>query len=126
MELPSLEKLKIDRCVKPPGLDTVTSRQLHIFSDASNFGYGSVAYLRLVNTTVVFIALSSWVKPVLAPIKAITISRMELTAATVAIRVGSLLSKELTFPHMCVYHADSTTVLLYIVNKQQRFHVIRL
>ena len=42
-ELPLLERLSVPRCVKPVDFGEVKSRQIHIFSDASNVGYGSVA-----------------------------------------------------------------------------------
>lgn len=59
----------------------------------------------------------------LAPIKSVTIPRLELTAATVSIRVGELLKREVDGNPEFVYHTDSTTVLRYIPNEQQRFHV---
>ncbi|XP_068749086.1 uncharacterized protein [Montipora capricornis] len=43
-ELPLLERLSVPRCVKPVDFGEVKSWQIHIFSDASNVGYGSVAY----------------------------------------------------------------------------------
>ncbi|XP_068758112.1 uncharacterized protein [Montipora capricornis] len=46
-ELPMLERILVPRCVKPIDFGEVKSRQVHIFSDASSVGYGSVAYLRL-------------------------------------------------------------------------------
>ena len=46
-ELPMLERILVPRCMKPIEFGEVKSRQLHIFSDASSVGYGSVAYLRL-------------------------------------------------------------------------------
>ncbi|XP_066984694.1 uncharacterized protein [Macrobrachium rosenbergii] len=46
-DLPILGNLKIPRCVKPKEFGTVTSTQLHMFSDASNEGYGAAAYIRL-------------------------------------------------------------------------------
>ena len=60
----------------------------------------------------------------LAPIKVMTIPRLELTAATVSIRLGEVLKKELDDPPDVVkYHTDSTTVLRYIMNDQKRFQV---
>ena len=60
----------------------------------------------------------------LAPIKAVTIPRLELTAATVSVRLGEILKKELdeTFD-IIQYHTDSVTVLCYISNDQKRFQV---
>ena len=42
-----LERTLVPRCVKPVDFGEETSRQVHIFSDASSVGYGSVAYIRL-------------------------------------------------------------------------------
>ena len=46
-DLPTLTDLKINRCIKPKGLQEVVSAQLLHFCDASEIGYASVAYLRL-------------------------------------------------------------------------------
>ena len=59
----------------------------------------------------------------LAPIKSVTMPRLELTAATLSIRVGELLRREIDGDPEFVYHTDSTTVLRYIPEEQQRFHV---
>ena len=60
----------------------------------------------------------------LTPIKAVTIPRLELTAATVSVRLAQMLKKELDDePDDIKYHTDSTTVLRYIGNDQRRFQV---
>ncbi|XP_078355246.1 uncharacterized protein LOC144639838 [Oculina patagonica] len=60
----------------------------------------------------------------LAPIKAVTIPRLELTAATVSVRLGEILKKELDESIDTIqYHTDSVTVLRYISNDQKRFQV---
>ena len=60
----------------------------------------------------------------LAPIKAVAIPRLELTAATVSVRLGELLKRELDEkPDTIQYHTDSFTVLRYIANEQKRFQV---
>ena len=45
-KLPLLEQLHVDRCLKPPHFGQVVSKQIHLFSDASSMGYGSVAYMK--------------------------------------------------------------------------------
>ena len=123
-ELPLLERLNVDRCFKPSDFGEVTSREIHIFSDASATGYGSAAYLRLCNSESRIHCSFLMGKARLAPIKVMTIPRLELTAATVSIRLGEVLKKELDDPPDVVkYHTDSTTVLHYIMNDQKRFQV---
>ena len=123
-ELPSLERLSYPRCVKPQEFGKVTSRQLHIFSDASSIGYGSVVYQRLCDDQGHIHCSFLIGKARLAPIKPVTIPRPELTAATVSIRLGEMIKKELDEkPDTVQYHTDSTTVLRYIKNDQKRFHV---
>lgn len=48
-DLPKLSQFSVDRCVKPAGFNFILLSQLHHFSDASETGFGSVSYLRLVN-----------------------------------------------------------------------------
>jgi len=60
----------------------------------------------------------------LAPIKAVTVPRLELTAATVSVRLGEIIKKQLNDKAETIqYHTDSVTVLRYIANDQKRFHV---
>ena len=94
-ELPLLEKVRVRRCVKPPEFGTIVSRQIHIFSDASVTGYGAVAYLRLRDENDHVHCSFLMGKARLAPVKAVTIPRLELTEATVSVRIGQLLKKEL-------------------------------
>ena len=59
-----------------------------------------------------------------APIKMITIPRLELTAALVSAKVNALLQKELEFEVLKqVFWTDSQIVLSYINNSACRFHV---
>ena len=48
-ELPLLERIQVNRCVKPSGFGEPTTVEIHSFSDASDVGLGQVSYLRLVN-----------------------------------------------------------------------------
>ncbi|XP_028408812.1 uncharacterized protein LOC114531393 [Dendronephthya gigantea] len=111
------------RCFKPTDFGKVVSRQIHILSDASSTGYGAVAYLRLCDENDRIYCSFLLGKACLAPIKIVTIPRLELTATAIAVRIGELLKNELDDIFDMKYHTDSTNVLCYIMNEQQRFHV---
>ena len=56
----------------------------------------------------------------LTPTNVVTGPHLELTAATVSVRVGQMLYGELEVkPEAITYHTDSTTVLRYIGNRVQ-------
>ena len=122
--LKQLEQIQINRCFKPMEFGDVISRQLHIFSDASTLGYGAVAYMRMVDVNGNIHCTFMMGKARLAPLKNTTIPRLELTAATVAVRLGCLIQQELDLKLNRVhYHTDSTTVLHYIFSDVKRFPV---
>ena len=84
--------------------------EIHSFSDASDVGIGQVSYLRLINSegriNVSFLMGKSRV----APLKAMTTPRMELTAAVVSVNVTNMLSKELNYEEIeQLYHTDSNS-----------------
>ena len=60
----------------------------------------------------------------MCPIKTVTIPRLELPAAALAIKLARMISKEFDV-EFCrtVYWTDSTTVLRYIANRSRRFSV---
>ena len=123
-ELPLLEKVKLNRCVKPPGFGSPVQAEVHSFSDARESGIGQVSYLRTVNSKgevhVSFLIAKSRV----APIKPISIPRMELTAAVVSVNVTKMLQSELDYENLrSVYYTDSEVVIGYISNEARRFHV---
>ncbi|XP_046548997.1 uncharacterized protein LOC124258978 [Haliotis rubra] len=60
----------------------------------------------------------------LAPLKTLTIPRLELTAATVSVKIGQFLLRELDVNiDRVTYYTDSTTVLQYIRSEKNRFPV---
>jgi len=60
----------------------------------------------------------------LAPLKAMTIPRMELSAAVLATRLDRMIKQELDMAvHSSTFWTDSTCVLRYIENKDRRFQV---
>ncbi|XP_036346866.1 uncharacterized protein LOC118756198 [Rhagoletis pomonella] len=88
--------------------------QLHVFVDASSSAYAAVAYLRICKGSavdVVFVAA----KARCAPLKGMTVPRLELQAAI----LGCRLSKSIQECHdfiidRVVFWSDSKTVLLWI------------
>lgn len=96
--------------------------QLHHFSDASESGYGTATYLRMQNVKEMVHIAFLFGKARVAPLKAVTIPRLELTAAVVAVRVDRMLQSELQLPlKKACFWTDSTSVLKYIRNEDRRF-----
>ena len=60
----------------------------------------------------------------LVPIRAITIPRLELAAATLAIQLDRLLEKEIELPiRRSTFWTDSTTAIQYLRNNSKRFRI---
>ena len=122
-QLPALERFSMERCLKPNNFGVVVSRQIHSFSDASSTGYGQVSYLRMENERGDVHCAFFIGKARVAPVKTMTIPRLELTAATVSVRVVEMIARELDEPvNSRHFWTDSTTVLKYI-NEKKRFQV---
>lgn len=64
---------------------------MHHFADACETGYGTVTYLRMQNTEKMVHVAFLFGKARVAPLKPITIPRLELTATIVAARVDKML-----------------------------------
>ena len=123
-ELKDLEKLEAQRCVKPPNFGELKSAEIHSFADASQFAVGQVSYLRLVNEDDQIHVSFLMGKARVAPLKLVSIPRLELTAAVISVNVAQELSREIDLDvDATVYYSDSTVVLGYIQNEARRFHV---
>ena len=98
-ELPKLEQLSVDRCFKPNDLAEVATTQLHLFADASQNGYGAGTYLRAEDKSGKCKCSLVMGESRLAPIKPVTIPRMELSAEVVATKLdkGNKLSNQPIF-----------------------------
>ena len=122
--LSDIDKLAINRCIKPPSFGVVKHVELHHFSDASFIGYGACSYIRLISNTDEVHCSLLLSKSRVVPIKATTIPRLELQAAVVATKLSMLLRKELDVKiNEEHFWTDSQTVLGYIANDSKRFHV---
>ena len=110
-------------CVQSTKLEAIASIQLHHFSDASTIAYGAASYLRLQYVSGKVRCFLLMAKSRLAPIKQLTIPRLELTAATLSVRLDHLIRRELTLSiDTSTFWTDSMCVLRYISSEDKRFH----
>ena len=121
-ELQELSSFKVSRCIKPDNFGVTLTAQIHNFSDASENGYGTASYIILTNKDRQKCCTLLMSKSRVAPLKKVTIPRMELTAAVIAVKVDRLLRQELEIKlEKSVFWTDSVTVLRYIENDASRF-----
>ncbi|XP_034536205.1 uncharacterized protein LOC117810467 [Notolabrus celidotus] len=123
-ELPELANITLPRAYSPPKVATETTEYtLHVFCDASEQAYGSVAYLTTkvddaVNVS--FVMARSRV----APKRQQSMPRLELCAALTGAQLSSLIHQELTLSITQTFlWTDSTTVLTWMTSESCRFKV---
>ena len=124
--LASLTSYSIPRSFTPRDFGEVERAELHHFADASEgHGYGTVTYLRFVNKEGgihnSFVMGKSRVRPLRS---GISVPKMELTAATLLIKMDKLITKELEGRikiHSVTFWTDSMIVLRYIFSETRRF-----
>lgn len=122
-ELEELSKLRLDRCYKAGARGNIQSYQLHHFSDASEKGVSSVTYLRMTDEFDQSVVAFVCGKARVAPLKSVSIPRLELAAAVLSVKQDSIIKQELQFTLLeSVFWTDSLTVLKYIANEDKRFH----
>ena len=71
---------------------------MHHFSDASEAGYGQASYLRMINENGDVHYCLIFGKSRVAPVKYVSIPRIELNAATLSVKVSDILGRELDIP----------------------------
>ena len=121
-DLDHISQIKIPRCFTPLKLQPPYRLQLHNFSDASETGYGCVSYIRAVDANGCPHVTLVMGKSRVTPLKVITIPRLELTAAAVAVKQDKMIRKELDLElEPSVFWTDSTSVLQYLANDDRRF-----
>ena len=117
--LTCLSELKFDRYFSD--FEDADQIELHIFCDASQDGYGVVAYLRICKSSSVHIKFVIG-KSRLAPIKSVSIPRLELEATTLAVKLNVAILREVRRTDlMTTFWTDSTTVFHMIHNFSKRF-----
>ncbi|XP_062541214.1 uncharacterized protein LOC134209246 [Armigeres subalbatus] len=116
-----LESLRIPRCYFAPSLNSTRQLEAHVFVDASEAAYCCVVYFRLLGGNCIQVALVG-AKSKVAPLKTLSIPRLELKAAVLGAQYLKTVLKNHEFPVSRTYMwTDSTTVLAWIFSDHRRF-----
>ena len=119
-----LEGLSTDRCLKPANFGKIVDCRLHHFADACAYTYGQASYFHIVDETGRIHCCLVIGKSRVAPLKYITMPRMELVAATLSVKISALLKRELQMN--CdkeIFWTDSEVTLGYIRNESERLKI---
>ncbi|XP_048868217.1 uncharacterized protein LOC125740722 isoform X1 [Brienomyrus brachyistius] len=122
--LQDLQHVQVPRSYGSTSLSDAKFTELSVFSDASEKIIAAVAYLKTVdsdgNCHIGFIAG----KARLAPRPELTIPRLELCAAVLAVNIMETITEEIAVKFDKInFYTDSRVVLGYIYNEERRFHV---
>ena len=119
--LTHLENIKFDRCLIPKDFVGGVS-ELVLFSDASKYAYGALAYIRTINRHGNIHVKLLIGKARLVPLKGLTIPRAELCGALIAARLNSVIKDQLDVDLVSsTFFTDSRIVLSYIKNEEKRY-----
>ena len=122
--LQELKELHIPRTYSSFSPSSAQCTEMCIFSDASVKAIAAVAYLKVTDQdghTEVGFLLG---KTKLAPQPELTVPRLELCAAVLAVEIAELIVKEIDLkPSAIRFYTDSKVVLGYICNQSRRFYV---
>ena len=100
----------------------ITSMQLHGFSDASERAYGAVIYLRMTDSSNDVQTSLVTSKTKVAPIKRLTIPRLELCGAYLLAQLLHHVRQVFQLPLSSIYAwTDSTIVLNWLIGDPRRF-----
>ncbi|XP_038116797.1 uncharacterized protein LOC119768998 [Culex quinquefasciatus] len=99
----------------------IGSVELHVFTDASEDAYACTAYFRAVINGKVYVTLAM-AKAKVAPLKALSVPRLELMGALLGARLAKAVMAYHSFP-ICrrVFWTDSKTTLAWIQSEHRRY-----
>ncbi|XP_064469845.1 uncharacterized protein LOC135384579 [Ornithodoros turicata] len=120
-ELPTLHLISLERCLVPHGENGYTA-ELHIFTDASPQAYGACVFLRAVDGEGHVKVGLLFAKSRVAPIKKLTLPRLELMGAVMGVRIAKLVRDSLTATiSEPTYWTDSTIALSWIKGNSSKW-----
>lgn len=120
--LPNIEKISIPRHFSNKINPTNPHRiELHVFVDASLLAYSTVVFLRIEDEDGVECCLVGG-KTKVAPIKPLSVPRMELQSAVLGTRFRNCIQENLTLPiERTIFWSDSSTVLNWLKSDLRKY-----
>ncbi|XP_063994476.1 uncharacterized protein LOC135172027 [Diachasmimorpha longicaudata] len=119
-EFPNLDQISIPRWLQTPS--TSSNIQLHGFADASNQAMGAPVYIRVDNHQSEPLVILVSAKTKVAPLKKMTIPRLELTAAVILTNLVIYIRKMLEKENLPLFlWSDSTVALTWINGHPSRW-----
>lgn len=121
--LPKVETVSIPRCYrKLTSAEKSNVIQLHVFVDASKSGIAAVAYWRFQEGDNIECALAG-AKTRVAPLKYLSIPRLELQAAVIGVRLASSITESHRMkPAEKYYWTDSRDVVCWLKSDHRRYN----
>lgn len=118
-----ISEARVPRCFFASGGTTTKEKQIHVFVDASENAYACVAYLRSIYYDDAPRCTIIAAKTKVAPLKPLSIPRLELQAALIGARLMDSICKALTISVNARFlWSDSTTVLAWLRSEIRRYH----
>ncbi|GFY19650.1 integrase catalytic domain-containing protein [Trichonephila clavipes] len=110
----NLHLLKLVEIPRYMSMNNCVSINLHIFCDASKLSYATAIFLKSESESQVSVQLVL-AKSRIAPLKAMSIPKLELMACIIGVRLTDMVKKALSIKYIEEYYwADSTSVLYWI------------
>ena len=115
-EMYELEDLTFKRCIKPD--NAVGDPMLVVFSDSSSLAYGASAYVRWELTTGQYESHLVMAKNRIAPVKQMTIPRLELCGAILSCRLRVMIEKESDWKFHSIMHLVDSAIVRAQIQKE--------
>ncbi|XP_043465288.1 uncharacterized protein LOC122500432 [Leptopilina heterotoma] len=115
-KLPCLSQVSIPRWLTTN--NNLTSIQIHGFSDASSIAYGAAVYCRVIDSSKNISVKLLIAKTRVAPLKTVSIPRLELLAATLLSTLIKFVIKSLKFIDVPIFCWTDSTIVLSWLQKQ--------
>ncbi|XP_041355344.1 uncharacterized protein LOC121372971 [Gigantopelta aegis] len=121
-ELGQLVNIEVPQCLRLNQKKNIVSWTVHTFVDASEVAYGAVAYVRSTYSDGQVSCRLVAAKTIVSPFAAMSISRLELVAAVLGLRLSLAISRILDIPiSRVVLWTDSMNVLWWIRGRSRNF-----